>query len=47
MKIIITIGDFKVELSDTSDHEIYHMTTDIKQIISSVVQDYNSIPKTD
>lgn len=47
MKIVITIGEFKVEISDTSNREIYHMTPDIKQIISSVVQDYNSIPKID
>jgi hypothetical protein len=47
MNIVITIGDFKVEISGTSDREIYHMSTDIKQIISSVVNDYNSIPKTD
>ena len=47
MKIVITIGEFKVEISDTSDREMYHMTTDIKQIITSVVNDYNSIPKVD
>jgi hypothetical protein len=48
MKIIITIGEFKVEISDTSnDYAIYNMTTDIKQIIKSVVQDYISIPKID
>jgi hypothetical protein len=47
MTIVITIGDFKVEISDTSDRQIYHMVTDITQIISSVVKDYNSIPKTD
>ena len=47
MDIVITIGDFKVELSDTSGREIYHMVTDIKEIITSVVNDYNSIPKID
>lgn len=47
MNIVITIGDFKVEISDTSDRQIYHMTAYIKQIITSVVQDYNSIPKQD
>jgi hypothetical protein len=45
MNIIITIGEFKVEILDTSNREIYYMAPDIKQIISSVVQDYNSIPK--
>ena len=47
MEIVITIGDFKVELSDTSGREIYHMVPDIKEIITSVVNDYNSIPKID
>ena len=47
MNIVITIGEFKVELSDTSDYAIYDMPTNIKQIITSVVTDYNSIPKVD
>ena len=47
MNIVITIGEFKVELSDNSDREIYHMTTYIKEIITSVVTDYHSIPKID
>jgi hypothetical protein len=47
MKIVITIGDFKVELSDTSNREICYMVPDIKEIITSVVNNYNSIPKID
>lgn len=47
MNITITIGEFKVELSDTSDREIFHMTTYIKEIVTSVVTDYNSINKVD
>lgn len=47
MNIVITIGEFKVELSDNSDYAIHDMPTSIKQIITSVVNDYNSINKVD
>lgn len=41
MKIIITIGEFKVELSDTTDNAIKFQFEDIKKLITSVVEDYN------
>ena len=47
MKIVITIGDFKVEISDNSHTKIYSMPTNIQQIITSVVKDYNSLNKQD
>lgn len=47
MKIVITIGEFKVEISDNTDTKIYSMPTNIQQIITSVVKDYNTITKVD
>lgn len=41
MKIIITIGDFKVELSDNTDNAIKFELDNIKKLITSVVEDYN------
>jgi hypothetical protein len=41
MKIIITIGDFKVELSDDSVNGIKYEFENIKKLITSVVEDYN------
>jgi hypothetical protein len=41
MKIVITIGNFKVELSDTTDNAIKYNFTDIKELITSTVNDYN------
>lgn len=41
MKIVITIGDFKVEVSGTSEHSMYHSWSSIKDLITSVVNDYN------
>jgi hypothetical protein len=41
MKIVITIGDFKVEVSDTTDNAIKYNFTDIKELITSAVNDYN------
>jgi hypothetical protein len=46
MKIIITIRDFKVELEDSSTYSILGSgVTDVKEIISLTVKEYNSIEK--
>jgi hypothetical protein len=47
MKIKITIGEFILELSDATDSALKYNFTDIKELITNVVKDYNSIPKTD
>jgi hypothetical protein len=43
MKIVITIGEFKVELSDTTDSALKYNFIDIKELVTSLVKDYNSI----
>jgi len=45
MKIVITIGDFKVELSDNTDSAIKYIFVEIRQTITSVVTDYKSLNK--
>jgi hypothetical protein len=47
MKIVITIGDFKVEISDNTDSAIKYNFVEIRQTITSVVSDYNSLNKQD
>ena len=47
MKIVITIGEFKVELSDTTDSALKYHFTEIKELITSSVKDYNTISKRD
>lgn len=47
MKIKITIGEFILELSDTTDSALRYDFKEIEELISSVVKDYNSIPKVD
>ena len=43
MKIIITIGNIKVELTDTTDNAIKYQFDDIKKLITSVVEDYKKL----
>lgn len=43
MKITITIGIFKVELNDDTKDAIKYCFTDIKQLITSVVDDYKKL----
>lgn len=47
MKIIITIGDFKVEVSDNTDSAIKYNFVEIRQTITSVVADYIKLNKQD
>jgi hypothetical protein len=43
MKITITIKEIKIELSDITDKAIVHNAELIKELISSVVNDYNKL----
>jgi hypothetical protein len=43
MKIIITINDFKIELSDTTDNALKYSFTDIKEVINTAVKEYNNL----
>lgn len=45
MKIKITIGEFIVELSDTTNNALRYDYEDIKKLITRVAEDYVNLSK--
>lgn len=43
MKIIITIGILKLEMTDTTNSAIKYHFDDIKKLITSMVEDYKKL----
>lgn len=43
MKIVITINDFKVEITDTSDNAIKYSFEEIKNLITAITADYKKL----